>query len=109
MNYIQILLSMMGGSIIFMGSLINLLENKLPSFFSQFFRYGKFAAKTAKSRLIIEVPKKWFRHFYYLAIIYFCLLLWLTIKVYIFKGDIPNYTIDILNFLCGKERYAFGK
>lgn len=106
MNYVQILFSLFTTSVIACGSLINYFEKYLPQFISQSFRYGKFSVVGKKSILTIEVPKSWFKHFYVLAVILFTYLLSVIIAVYLCEFKVPYYLLQILDTLCGEERYA---
>ncbi|XP_066141482.1 polyprenol reductase [Euwallacea fornicatus] len=106
MNLISILFCLLTSTMIIYSSLINLFEPKLPHILSQIFRFGKFGAK-AKSKLVMEVPKSWFKHFYICAFIEFTYLIWLVTMVYLFHMKVPSYVRFLLDCLCGTERIAF--
>ncbi|XP_050298626.1 polyprenol reductase [Anthonomus grandis grandis] len=106
MNFIQALFSLMAASVIMFSTVINLFESKLPNFFSQIFRYGKFAAER-KSCLAIEVPKSWFKHFYYAAIFEYMYAFGLVIAVYFFGLPVPEIIKQILDLVCGVNRVSF--
>ncbi|CAH0560332.1 unnamed protein product [Brassicogethes aeneus] len=108
MNFILLIFSFFTTFIIFYGSLINYFENYLPVFFVQTFRYGKFAYNGENaSKLCIEVPKSWFRHFYKLAIVTQTYVLFLVSSVYIFKHEVPMWVEEFLDLVCGEDRVAF--
>lgn len=108
MNLIQILFCLMTASMIIYSSLINFWESKLPHFLSQTFRYGKFSA-ASKSKLAIEIPKSWFKHFYVLAFFVYSYLIWLVTMVYMFDMKVPDYVMFVLDIVCGEERITTSK
>lgn len=107
MNFIQIIFCLLTIGIIAFGSLINYFESKLPHFLNQTFRYGKFSAKGKKSKLVTEVPKAWFKHFYLFAVLIYTYVLILVTTVYIFNWNVPNYVSSALDQICGSSRYAY--
>lgn len=108
MNFIRVLFSLLTVVIIIYSSIINFFESRLPQFLSQIFRYGKFSSEK-RSKLAIEVPKSWFKHFYILAFFLYTYLLWLVTAAYIFNRNVPDHVTYFLDLSCGSERVAFGK
>lgn len=106
MNFIRVLFSLLTVVIIIYSSIINFFESRLPQFLSQIFRYGKFGSEK-QSKLAIEVPKSWFKHFYILAFFLYTYLLWLVTAVYIFNRNVPEHVTYFLDLSCGSERVAF--
>ncbi|XP_060530279.1 polyprenol reductase [Cylas formicarius] len=107
MNIAQLLFCFMTINIIIYGSIINLYEHKIPKFFSRVFRYGKHAAKGGDSKLIIEVPKSWFRHFYVIAVPLCTYVDYLLVAVYVFGTRVPEWLNTFLNLFCGDARIAY--
>ena len=104
-NYLQLIMLFMTFTILILGSMINYLENYIPVFVSQTFRYGKFAYKGKPSKLkVIEVPKSWFKHFYVFASIYCVCALYFAIDVYLYDAKPPKWLLSYLDFLCGSTR-----
>ncbi|XP_066253784.1 polyprenol reductase [Euwallacea similis] len=106
MNLISILFCLLTLIMIVWASLINFFEPKLPYILSETFRFGKFGAKS-QSKLFVQVPKSWFKHFYICAFIEFTYLLWLVTTVYLFHMKVPSHITYLLDFLCGTERITF--
>lgn len=103
--------SLLTTSIILSGSLVSHFEKYLPSLFIQAIRYGKFAytEKTSKSKIVLEVPKSWFKHFYWVGVSIFTFTLYTATSVYIFNADVNVLLIKCLNILCGTHRQSKGK
>lgn len=113
MNFVMVLFSLLTTSIILSGSLLNYFEKKLPTFFIKIIRYGKFAHRGKTSgladKLIIEVPKYWFRHFYVLGVLVYAFVFYQATTVFIFNSDLPNWLNNFLDLLCGSNRKAHSK
>lgn len=113
MNLVMLLFSLLTTSIILSGSLLNYFEGILPTFFIRVIRYGKFAHKGKTSgfidKLIIEVPKCWFRHFYYVGVLVFSVIFYHATKVLIFNSELPKWSYNLFNIACGANCTANGK
>lgn len=106
-NLLQILLLAMTFVIVIFGSLVNWFEAYLPVFFSQTFRYGKFAYKGKPSSFkVMEVPKSWFKHFYVFSSLYSLIALHLVIDVYLYGAQPPKLLLKYLDTMCGASRKA---
>ncbi|XP_018579620.1 polyprenol reductase [Anoplophora glabripennis] len=106
MNYILLGFSFLTSTIILGSSLLNTLESKLPIFFVENFRYGKFGVKNKVSKIVVKVPKSWFKHFYMFAIYFFPYIFYLVTSTYMFNSDVPKWFIQLLNITCGEDRVA---
>uniref|UniRef100_A0A1B6BXQ4 Polyprenal reductase n=1 Tax=Clastoptera arizonana TaxID=38151 RepID=A0A1B6BXQ4_9HEMI len=109
LNLIKLGFSLITCAIVVVGSLINNCEKYLPIFVAQTFRYGKFAYKSnGKSVLLkpIEVPKRWFRHFYVFAGIWSTLCLVSCIFLYFSFGQLPDVFLKVLDFVSTSHRKA---
>ncbi|XP_046674289.1 polyprenol reductase-like [Homalodisca vitripennis] len=109
LNLLKIGFTLMTLFIVVIGGFINNFEKCLPTFIAQTFRYGKFAYKGEPSSLrfiILEVPKRWFKHFYIFSSIWSTYALMLMTYVYIFGGDMPHYVNVCLDFLGTSHRRA---
>ncbi|KAJ8919447.1 hypothetical protein NQ315_016547 [Exocentrus adspersus] len=110
MNYISLGFSLLTSAIIIGGSLVNTLEDKLPAFILKNFKYGKFGFKGKQSRLaskiVIDVPKSWFKHYYLFAIYIYAYGFYVATCTYIFDYEAPKWLIDCLNLVCGQHRVA---
>ncbi|XP_054269658.1 polyprenol reductase [Macrosteles quadrilineatus] len=99
-NLLKICFTLMTLFIVVIGGLINNFEKCLPAFFAQTFRYGKFAYKGKPSSIVVlEVPKRWFKHFYVFAGIWSPLCLGLAAHIYFLGGNVPQivtYGLDLL-------------
>ncbi|KAJ8949665.1 hypothetical protein NQ314_008126 [Rhamnusium bicolor] len=111
MNFMVLIFSFLTTTIIILGSLINVIENKLPPFFIKIFKYGKFAyegeVSKIASKFVVEVPKSWFKHFYLLALLIYAYIFYLVTYCYIYKYDAPGWFINFLRVICGENRIPY--
>lgn len=110
-NLINILFLQLTFVIVVLGSLMSVIESKLPDSIRQMFRFGKCAHKGNSDRLIeiIEIPKSWFSHFYVFAIFWSWFWSILAISIY-FYGYQPNkLLLNYLDLSCGRDRGAESK
>ncbi|KAK7873340.1 hypothetical protein R5R35_011384 [Gryllus longicercus] len=86
---------------VIMGGLINTVEQHLPLFIVQTFRYGKCAYQGKSSFFIkpIEVPKRWFGHFYIFAAIFTTLAAIVVCNVYILGAKLEPWLLICLDLL----------
>lgn len=109
----MLLFSLLTTSAILSGSLLNYFEEKLPSFFVRAIRYGKFAHQGKTSgflnRMIIEVPKCWFRHFYRMGVFVFIVIFYQATTVFIFNSELPVWSYNFINLACGTNCTAHSK
>lgn len=109
MNLILVLFSLLTSSVILSGALL-LFETKLPTFVIKSIRYGKFAYKDKKSdKMMIEVPKSWFKHFYCIGVLFFTVIFFEASRIYIFNSPTPSWLQEVLNITCGTNRQSFSK
>lgn len=108
LNYIQLAFLAVTLSVIFFGVLVNLFEEQLPSVVAQFVRYGKFSDKKAKSPLIVQVPKSWFRHFYFYSSILLPYALYLCYSNYVYGKNPPHWISTVLDYSMGNSRKPTG-
>lgn len=110
MNIIDLIFLYFIATIVIVSICINISENNLPTTLLQTFRYGKHAYKGAPSRLVqtIEIPKSAFAHFYVFAIVWAILIFYLVFSVYVLGYTVPEWVIDALDLLCGKDRQVTG-
>ncbi|KAL7287810.1 hypothetical protein TKK_0018185 [Trichogramma kaykai] len=85
------------------GLLINSFEPYLPVALLKVFKYGKFAS-TAQDRFLekLEVPKRWFKHFYVLAGPLSTLTLVIFVNRYFMNQPLPNFVVNTLEFCLNK-------
>nr|CAD7573760.1 unnamed protein product [Timema californicum] len=101
-NLLKICFSLMTLFMIVGGGLMNSIEHCLPIFFKQTFRFGKFAYQGEPSQLApIEVPKRWFRHFYVFAAAYTSVITLVTFQLYFVSGTFTlspafSFVLDLL-------------
>ncbi|CAH1159397.1 unnamed protein product [Phaedon cochleariae] len=105
MNWVMLTFSLLTTSMIACSSIFNFFENKIPTFFSKTFRYGKFACKE-KVFGVIDLPKSWFRHFYWVAVISYTFILYQATQVYVFGNEPSHRFLEFLQCLCGENRPA---
>lgn len=104
-HVLKLVFMSMTSLIVIFGSLMNTIEKHLPTFIRQSYRFGKFSYEGKKSDIfVIEVPKRWFSHFYVFAALYSTICFIFTINVYIFGGSAPPELIRMLNILATEKR-----
>lgn len=97
-------------STLIFGFLVNFFEFYLPLFIVKIIRYGKFASNGPKSKLVLELPKSYFRHFYVLGgCICYPIFFYEATSVYVFGKEVSNWAITLLDLTCGSNREASGK
>ncbi|KAK3924907.1 Polyprenol reductase [Frankliniella fusca] len=104
LHILKVLFASMTTLIAIFGSLLNTVEKHLPTFIRQSYRFGKFSYEGKKDALVLEVPKRWFSHFYVFAALYSMMCLVFTLKVYVFGGAPPTKFIQLLNILATEKR-----
>ncbi|CAH0392113.1 unnamed protein product [Bemisia tabaci] len=107
LTILKLIFMLMTFFIMFVGGLINSLEKHLPDFILQSFKYGKFAHHVS-SPLVkpIEIPKRWFRHFYVFAALFSSIALAISFNVFVFARPIPSWLSFLLDFLGPNSRNA---
>ncbi|CAD1468959.1 unnamed protein product, partial [Heterotrigona itama] len=89
------------------GLLLNYVEFCLPSLITRTYRYGKFSVNTYHPLVAkVEVPKRWFKHFYIFAAPTSSYVLYLVICKYLWKDNISENVIWILDICLGSFRQA---
>ena len=95
----------MASAILFMSLLVNFFEHYLPSTIIQTFRYGKFSYTGRRSYInYLEVPKRWFKHFYVIATVYLTIILYLLFSAYCLSRPAPRGLKDLFDVIATKER-----
>jgi len=107
-NLIWVLLLFMTVFLTIGGSLVTTyLEQFIPQWFIDTFRYGKTSKEGAVVNplvKLIQIPKSAFGHFYVFAGILMPSLLYLVLHVYLFGIELPNWMIHGLDFLATRGR-----
>ncbi|XP_043265538.1 polyprenol reductase [Colletes gigas] len=104
-NFIRIGFILSATLVGILGLLINYLEPYLPLSISRSFRYGKFAVNKYQPIVQkIEVPKRYFKHFYMFAGPASSYILYMVIYKYLWHGDISKSIIWILDICLGTFR-----
>ncbi|XP_043266907.1 polyprenol reductase [Venturia canescens] len=89
------------------GILINFIEKYLPVFLTRTYRYGKFPVATEHPLVSkLEVPKRWFKHYYEFAAPTATFVLVMTIYRYILEYPSPGFLNAILDLQLGSGRKA---
>ncbi len=105
LNLIKCGFVLMTSGILIVSLLINFFETYLPVTIVQTFRYGKFSYVGQKSFInYFEVPKSWFKHFYYIAASYLVFILCLMVNVYVFANPAPEIVLQLLDLVATAER-----
>lgn len=105
LNLVKCQFVLMALGILVTGLLMNFFERHLPSVFVQVFRYGKFSYVGKNSYVnYLEVPKRWFKHFYIVATLYSIFAIFLLIQAYIFSSPVPGTVLTFLDFIGTKDR-----
>lgn len=89
-----------------MGLSINFLGSHLPNLMKRPFLYGKFGLKTTSHAIAtkLEVPKRWFRHFYIFCAPLLTITLCLLYYKYLYNADVPEIVFTLLDTLLGTSR-----
>jgi 3-oxo-5-alpha-steroid 4-dehydrogenase 3 len=106
-NLIKFLFVQLTFVIVVLGTLMNLIEDYLPTSVKQMFRYGKHAYKGKGSdKLVekIEIPKAWFSHFYIFAILWSWVAFVFAVSVYFFDYQPHAIILSYLDISCGTNR-----
>lgn len=90
---------------IIFGILVINAKNYLPVCITRSFHYGKYAIKTHEPLVEkLEVPKRWFKHFYVFAAPFSTGSLILLFYRYVLNGTIPEIVYSVLDILFGTSR-----
>ncbi|XP_074101920.1 polyprenal reductase [Cotesia typhae] len=85
--------------------LLHCYENYLPIFIKKSIRHGKYAEKTHHNIAEkLEVPKRFFLHFYVFAVPLSITTLVLCIYMYFFSGNLPEAVHEVLDLLLSSTR-----
>ncbi|KAF2900042.1 hypothetical protein ILUMI_06146 [Ignelater luminosus] len=105
MNYIQLYFSSIITVLIVLGILINKFEKYTPVYVKNLFHYGKTSTKS-KHKLLIEVPKSWFKHFYvYSSLLSTFMLVLVVLKRVYSIVPFNSLVVDIFEFLSSSARF----
>ncbi|KAF3420306.1 hypothetical protein E2986_10488 [Frieseomelitta varia] len=89
------------------GLLLNYMESYLPCVITRTYRYGKFSVDKYQPLVAkVEVPKRWFKHFYIFAAPASSYVLYLVICKYLWNDNISKNVIWILDICLGSFRQA---
>ncbi|XP_051160734.1 polyprenol reductase-like [Leptopilina boulardi] len=105
MNLVKIAFCILSLYIGINGIIIYYFNNYLPDVIKQFFNYGKYNLNM-RSQFIskLELPKKWFGHFYIVTAPLAIYSLFLTVNKYFYNENIPENIYFILDLLMGHNR-----
>lgn len=108
LNILQINFLLLTLAIVILGSLVNSLEKYLPKFLVQSFRYGKFALDSRYSTFVahLEVPKRYFQHFYIFSSALSSLAFYLCYRTYVLGHEVSPVIVSWLDLLGGARRQA---
>ena len=112
MDLIKLLFLQLTIVIVILGSLMNSVEQYLPSYIRKMFRYGKHSYQSENSSKLvdkIEIPKSWFKHFYIFALIWSWMGFILAIRVYFLNYHPHTFLFNYLDFSCGSNRQIESK
>ncbi|XP_011698341.1 PREDICTED: polyprenol reductase-like [Wasmannia auropunctata] len=104
-NIMRNLFILNSAGIILIGLSINFLEPYLPALIKRGILYGKFSIKAPHAIASkLEVPKRWFRHFYILCAPLMTITLCLVLYKNLYNGSIPEIVFTLLDALLGTSR-----
>ncbi|XP_071576829.1 polyprenal reductase-like [Temnothorax nylanderi] len=90
---------------ILMGLSGNFLEPYLPVLVKRAYLYGKFSVRTPHIIATkLEVPKRWFRHFYIFCAPLLTITLCLVVYKYLYNANVPEIVFTLLDTLLGTSR-----
>ncbi|XP_011303975.1 polyprenol reductase [Fopius arisanus] len=104
-NLTKLTFIFMASSVGFVGFLMHAIDDYMPLLIRKTFRYGKFAEK--KDHMLVnrlELPKRWFSHFYLFAAPAASISLIIVVNRYFFSGQLPKIVRWLLNFQLGSSR-----
>lgn len=104
-NLVRIGFILIAAYVGFIGLLINYVEAYLPAFLTRSYRYGKISANVDQPVIAkIEVPKRWFKHFYVFAAPASTYVLYLIVRKFLWENDVPKYVLWVLDTCLGPSR-----
>ncbi|KAG5322280.1 PORED reductase, partial [Pseudoatta argentina] len=104
-NIIRHFFILISVNIILMSLLLNFLESYLPTLIKRAFLYGKFSVKTHHTIAAkLEVPKRWFKHFYIFCAPLMTITLCSLSYKYLYNINIPEIVFTLLDTLLGTSR-----
>lgn len=87
------------------GLMVNFCESRLPAAFVQAFRFGKFSYAGKKTFVsYLEVPKRWFKHFYVVAALNSIFILYLIINTYVLSRPVSGIVMTLLDLFGSSGR-----
>lgn len=105
MNLIKILFAAI---IIYLGitiGIISLWKNSLSNFLRRVFCFGKFGVNVSSPIISqLEIPKRWFKHFYIFAVPLYTFAIFLMSNKYFYNNEIPDFFLFILDISLGRNR-----
>lgn len=107
---LKLMFAFMAFSVVIVGVLINCAESRLPAAVVQSFRYGKFSSRRRHPLVDrLEVPKRWFRHFYAFAALWSAFGLALAVPAFAFRANaVPDAVSRLLDAAAhGSRRDAY--
>lgn len=105
-NLFKVYFALVGFSVLICSFMINYLESLTPSLIINSFRYGKLSCGYYKSFLFrsVEIPKRWFRHFYVVAVIWSTVTLCFTLYTYAYTVPVSKWILYLLDSIGSSER-----
>ncbi|XP_048511472.1 polyprenol reductase [Athalia rosae] len=105
MNLIKLIFTFNAITVTLMCIIVKIAEPYLPLAITNLIKYGRYAAK-GKSSIVpeIEVPKRWFKHFYEFGAPLSSYVLFIALWTYLGIGSVPNHLQQILDILLGANR-----
>lgn len=108
LNLVKCGFILMAFAVLVLSLLVNFFEPRLPGAIVQTFRYGKFSYVSNRKSFVdhLEVPKSWFRHFYFVATVYSFVISYLFINAYVYHNPTPELVSWLLDLVATPERTA---
>ncbi|KAK0170543.1 hypothetical protein PV328_008381 [Microctonus aethiopoides] len=109
-NFVEILFFFLTVSIMSSSLLVHTSEGYMSNIFKGLLYYGKYYEPSIhRIRGMYEVPKRWFFHFYLVAILVTNIAFILSVNRYFYNCDIPDVIHTFLNIQLGATRKPLGK
>ncbi|CAK1578003.1 unnamed protein product [Parnassius mnemosyne] len=108
LNILDLIFLSLAFMVTFTGFLINNFEKHVPVFVIKSYRYGSFAYQGSGANYLqmIEIPKAFYRHFYFFSSVFSTATLAYMVLVYYLNFNVNSYIVFVLRILLEQDESA---